>query len=51
MWKCFWQGHQWTPWRHWSYDAPRIVRASMECMNDPTEVRNCLKCSKKQSRN
>lgn len=48
-WRCIVFGHQWTAFRHWADDAPRIVRASLEYLNDTTHVRDCERCGKRQT--
>jgi hypothetical protein len=48
--RCFLIGHDWTPWRHWARRAPRIVRASMEYLNDSTHSRDCQRCGAHESR-
>jgi hypothetical protein len=44
--RCFFKGHDWTPWQHWSRDRPRIVRASLEYLNDTTNVHTCKRCGR-----
>lgn len=48
---CFLGFHSWSPWYPWWRDAPRIVFAALEYMNDPTEISDCVCCSKRRSRN
>lgn len=47
--RCFFRGHDWTPWRRWSDDAPRIVRSYLEYLNDDTAIRDCRRCEKRQA--
>ncbi len=49
-WRCIFKGHVWGEWVPWWQDAPRIVRASLECLNDKTMVRMCRRCGKIQRR-
>jgi hypothetical protein len=42
--QCLVKGHDWTEWQHWSLSRPRIVRASLECLNDRTQERKCQRC-------
>lgn len=46
---CLFKGHEWTEWRMWYVGKPRIVFASIEYLNDPTEVRECRRCGKHQA--
>lgn len=47
--RCIFKSHDWTPWRRWSDDAPRIVRSSLEYLNDHTAIRDCRRCKERQT--
>lgn len=49
--RCFFGFHSWSAWYPWWRDAPRIVFASAEYRNDPTQYRDCQRCDKRQKRN
>lgn len=44
---CLFKGHDWSPWKMWWHNAPRIVFASLEYMNDSTTVRQCQRCGRR----
>jgi hypothetical protein len=45
---CMFKGHKWGDWFPWWHDAPAIVFASMEYMNDTRIYRDCARCGKHQ---
>jgi hypothetical protein len=46
---CFFKGHTWGDWFPWWHNAPRIVFASLEYLNDKTIYRDCSRCGKRQT--
>lgn len=49
-WTCFFKGRSWPDWKPWWHDAPRIVFASIEYLNDTRHVRKCARCGKFEAR-
>lgn len=48
--RCLFRGHAFGGWYPWHRDAPRIVFASLEYMNDRREFRDCARCGCQQMR-
>ena len=44
--RCLFKGHDWPRWKWWHHNAPRIVFASLEYLNDTTVIRTCQRCGK-----